>query len=698
MKKNVCLYCLIFVLVSFCFGQNSAQMANKTTAVRCLKLAESCLAGSDWKNALSQSELGLSYDDSISDLFYVKAAAKIKLNTIKAEVLEIIEQAFEKDNWVDYTKTGARILYADLLSDTGDCAGSLQLLDEEPYIYSADAEVIRIKNYYRLGDADSVSQARNRINAARRIYSSDLRFMQGFFYHETYIKLYSEYKYQNYETPELVQTIAESYIKKLPDYSGKYPDLELCGAFFATGDVQKRLVKAIDAKEMSIQPVLAIVGLKTGLYSEQQAFDLFFATAGNKISFAMLKYFIRMISSENVKNELIDRLTNSEYTILFDKDIDLQNELEVQYKYGRPYSFTYDANNDGRYEYRGKCDLGTPTELIIGDNFRLEYGNFPYVSEFYSYEDTSESMHFSFLDEMFAYKGINVLIDEELLLDGINFYVPELKVVDLSFDEVRTNCSKMELPVTERPDAKVCYDMYEGNPVSANFYEGDKLYALCNFQKGLPFVRFVDYDQDGYFETAETFNIVSDELVEKGFVEESLIADIFNSVANGQNLYLQIVQIDRNGNTHFEFSEEYTEKGDKITSWDNDDDGVIDCQHICYSDSENNSKVEVTSYYNKTGELDIALYCLNSVPVKLVNSEKNELIIYAGTTENLYWIEEAGTTEMEISILSEIGNNFSQGEIKVVQVKDNRISAIRIEQNIFLRILAEETQVETDED
>ncbi len=108
------------------------------------------MIGKDSQNALNQAELGLSYDDSISDLIYIKATAKINLGHSRNEVIKIIKEAFEKNNWISYSQTGARILYADLLSDSGYYKESLSVLDAKPLIFSADAEIIRIKNYYRI--------------------------------------------------------------------------------------------------------------------------------------------------------------------------------------------------------------------------------------------------------------------------------------------------------------------------------------------------------------------------------------------------------------------------------------------------------------------------------------------------------------------------------------------------------------------
>lgn len=114
----------LIVLLSFgipftALAQNSAAAANKNTALRCLKLAENCLVGNDWQNALNKAELGLSYDDSIFDLYYIKAAASLNLGGTKADALRLLSSSFERSAWAGYTKNGARIFMADLLSDTG---------------------------------------------------------------------------------------------------------------------------------------------------------------------------------------------------------------------------------------------------------------------------------------------------------------------------------------------------------------------------------------------------------------------------------------------------------------------------------------------------------------------------------------------------------------------------------------------------
>ena len=102
----------------------------------------------DFGNALAQSELGLNYDDSVADLWYVKAAAKSGLGESKADVLPLVMKSITEGEWVDYNRDGARVLYADLLCDTGNYVQAIAILDSKPFVYSADAEFIRVKSYY----------------------------------------------------------------------------------------------------------------------------------------------------------------------------------------------------------------------------------------------------------------------------------------------------------------------------------------------------------------------------------------------------------------------------------------------------------------------------------------------------------------------------------------------------------------------
>ena len=129
---------------------DSASIANRRTALRCLSLAKEYAAQKDWNAVISQSMLGLAYDDGIADLWYVYAVAENELDATKAEILPLVTKALTQGEWVDYNRDGARILYADILCDTGRYKEVPAVLDAKPVLFSADAEYIRAKAYYRM--------------------------------------------------------------------------------------------------------------------------------------------------------------------------------------------------------------------------------------------------------------------------------------------------------------------------------------------------------------------------------------------------------------------------------------------------------------------------------------------------------------------------------------------------------------------
>ncbi|WP_027729167.1 hypothetical protein [Treponema sp. C6A8] len=698
----------ISVLITLIFGaalfaQNSADVANRATAMRCLKIAENCLVGNDFQNANNQAELGLSYDDSISDLFYIKAAANLRLGNTKASVIKILSEAFEKNNWVEYMETGARILYADLLSDRGDYDKSMEILDSEPFIYSADAEFIRIKNEYRSGTEDSIGRARNKINAARRIYASDLRFMQCFFYFEAAYKLDAIAHNTEYKTPEIVQTIADAYLLHLPDYSGKNQELELMASFFAEGDLKNRLIRAIDAKNMSIQPLLAVAVLYHELYKEEDALNLFFETSGNKINMNLLECMAALVKTDEAKFTLAERLTNIECTILIDEDFDLQNEIEVIYKNGRPESLSYTKHNDGVTDVKAACDLGAVDSLLLSDRVQIGYYEYPEVKEIYVDKDNPKEIYFEFLRKNYNYSLLEMKKHPLLETYGVDFYIPKINVAYEfpGLEDVRKACSRLKFYISEREGGYVVYNMFEGQPVEAVFYEGSKMYATCNFSAGLPFVRFADYDGDGYFETQEIYDLYNPDLNGVSEANKKIITEVFSPIAGSQNLYLKKVRIDRNANKHFEFSEEYEENGDVITLWDSNDDGVTDCKYVKYAAKDGEALKESTVYYDKKGNEIISMDCLDDIPVKLIENQNHELIIYAGKFDEVYWIENQGDEELESKVLDklgqEFGNEITQGKSFLLQLDENRISVIRVGTKLFFRIIPEQGLVNENE-
>ena len=709
MKKSI--FAVIFSVFLFSLSaQNSYQVANKNTAVRCLKLAENCLMSGDWNNALKQAELGLSYDDSISDLIYVKAAALMNMNSKKADVLGQINKAFELDNWVNNKKNGARILYADLLSDTGKYEDSMNLLDSQPFIFSADAEFIRIKNMYRMGTSQSIENARLKLNSAIRIYPSDSRFANLFFMFE--MALLQNYAILgiNYEIPDIVKTVANYYISKLPDYDGKNLELELLSSFFASIDMQNRLVRAIDSKEQTVHPLLAVAGLQVGLYSEKKAVELFFETVENAFCLSDLEFLTLHLRDSEVSDFLMEKLLNYDGFVYVDCDFDLQNEVIIEYKTGRPLNINCDFDNDGNQDFYAKCDFGSPEIVQLqGENISVYYEEYPFVSKIILHDNSktdevqqNKQTVLNYFGKEFSFAPVELKENDVFGMLGLDFYVPFFSNTQIflpDFETLYQNAISVEYPVKERENAKVVYTVFQGETISAVFLQNEKNYAFCNFSK-IPFTRAVDFDNDGVYETLEQYNLILENPDDNSLYEPEFLSKIFgDSFLNQLNtenkkIYLKKISIDRNSNHFYEYAEEYLADNGKISFWDNNDDGIIDCKHIRFPQKNGESLQEESVFYDKDGKMIVSISFVDKTPIKMFESDK-EVLINAGENENIYWIEDVQPLQVENQILDSF-KNMKQGAVEIFESEGARFSIIKVEEDYFCKLLPE-SELEKDE-
>lgn len=709
MKKSI--FAVIFSVFLFSLSaQNYYQIANKNTAVRCLKLAENCLMSGDWNNALKQAELGLSYDGSISDLMYVKAAALMNMDSKKSDVLVQIKHAFECDNWVSSKKNGARILYADLLSDIGKYDDSMNLLDSQPFIFSADAEFIRIKNLYRMGTPQSVESARLKLNSAIRIYPSDSRFANLFFMFEMAFLQNHAVLGMNYEIPDIVKTVANYYISKLPDYDGKNLELELLASFFASGDMQNRLVRAIDSKEQTVHPLLAVAGLQVGLYSEKKAVELFFETVENAFCLSDLEFLTLHLRDSEVSDFLMEKLLNYDGFVYVDCDFDLQNEVVIEYKTGRPLNINCDFDNDGNQDFYAKCDFGSPEIVQLqGENISVYYQEYPFVSKIILHDNskTDEVQQnkltvLNYFGKEFSFAPVELKENDVFGMLGLDFYVPVFTNTQFSlpdFDSLYKNAISVEYPVKERENAKVVYTIFQGETISAVFLQNEKNYAFCNFSN-IPFGRAVDFDDDGVYETLEQYDLILENPDASSLYEPEFLSDIFGEnflhqmINENKKIYLQKISIDRNSNQFYEYAEEYLSDNGKISFWDNNDDGVIDCKHTRFPQKNGESLQEESVFYDKDGKMIVSIIFVDKTPIKMFESDK-EVLINAGENKNFYWIENVQPLQVENQILDSF-KNMKQGAVEIFESEGARFSIIKMEEDYFCKLLPE-SELEKDE-
>ena len=685
---------LVFISLIFFSAEAFSQSAklaeiNRKTAERCLKIAENYILADEWNSALSQAELGLSYDSFVSDLLYIKAMAQDRLGATRAEILKTIKAAFDADTWLNYNKNGARILYADLLCGVGSYEESLAVLNDEGFIYSADAEFIRIKNFYRIASAASIEQARLKINSARKIYPSDSRFQDLFFTFEYSFMIKAWIDGIEYSVPALVQTIADAYIENFPDYASASTEVELLASFFAKGQTRTRLVKAIEAKN-SEHPLFPVAALAAGTISEQKAYDLFVETLSKEISISLLTAFISLLKDEALIQDLSVRLTAFEGTLYIDEDLDLQNELVVQYLRGRPQYVQFDRNMDGEKDLYSVCDFGVPLFVSFeGGLTEVFYDSYPCVN---CVNKNKENAVYYFLNDDFIYTPFDMIILPSFSRLGVNFYIPFInpELLPPQKKEMLAKTSCIELTASENGNSKVVYTFFDGRPVFANFTDTQGKFAYSSMEEGFPFVRYVDYDRDGIFETSETYDIDIEKLYDSED-EHVYIKKIFGDIPFAENLYLNKVEIDRNNDTIIEFKEEFLGNGNKLTSWDNDGNGVWDYEYYRFADPF----VEEIYFYSSNGLPRVVLTKADGIPQK-IKVGADEIPVVKGSQNNIYWIGERSTFSDENAIAKEV-ISAENGVVCIVQNKEKRFSVIKIDELYFCRKLPE-SYITDDED
>ena len=689
MKKFICIFLVLCSFSLFCAenGELTVSSANKKTAIRCLQLSQTYILNNNYKAAYEQAVLGLTYDSSISDLIYIKASCMKHLSYKNADILQTIKLSLEQDTWVNNNKNNARILYADILSETGNADLALQVLNEAPLIYTADAEIIRIKSLYRMGTSSSINQAREKVDTSRRIYSKDERFPYLFFMFETLFYENAMLNGIDYQVPPKVSKIALDYIVKLPDYKTNKIEMEIMASLFAPPEYKTRLLRATGQKTNQ-NSLYALASLKAGILSQKNAFDLFFENLGENVNLSTLEAFVSLIDEPELKEQLKIHLQAFEGKVFVDDNLDLINEMEITYERGRAQYIKYDQNNDGIFEITAALDFGTPLMVYLEpEGFEVHYGIYPYVENIKHEEGNAL---FDFVGADFYYSPFDMRLDNVFKTLDIDFYIPyvtdEYTCPELSY--MLLNCSHLKIQTQERPASQADYALVAGKIHSITFYdENQNAYAWAVTQDMFPFTRYVDYDADGILETSEIYSLDENNLYQTN-EDKELLYKIFGLVDFGQNFYLSQIKIDRNNDGIFEYQESFLENNGKVSSWDNDGNGIIDYEYIRHPQKEGDDLIEETVFYNSNGVEYVTVQNKNNLPIK-VFVNKNEKLVIKGKSENIYWIEKSENTSIERQIVIETQNHLTVGAVTLVDLKNNgRYSVIKVGKDIFIKRLS----------
>lgn len=697
-KKAISLF---IVLSSFSLSvlnaqgvSNSASVANRRTAVRYLQLAKQFAADKFWSEADSNAKMGLAYDDKIADLWYLRAVSQMNLGEKKSKILPLIVTALTEAEWVDYNRDGARILYSDILCSTRQFVQSLSVIDSDPFVYSADAEYIRAKAYYCLGDDESVNKARSRLDAARRVYPADSRFAELFYTNE-----YQILRKSNVVSGE-VRTLADAFSLMVPLYKNARDDLEVYAAIFAGNESKKiRMLKAFNSKHQK-SPLYALEALKTGLLQEDEALDYFYQFADKTINLSVLEDFVSLLSSDEAKKEFSEYLNSYNGTITIDVDDDLISNMTVIYKRGRPESITYDVNQDDDYEWTATCDFGVPLKIALSENaLELEYSAWPYISAAtYKMGASHADLKFVLIAETLSWTPFVIEADKAISQSlAYDFYIPVLSASEqnsVSGSDLLKAALSYSIPSREREGAVIQVSLLNGVAQLASYSVGDKIYAMAQFENGIPVSRKLDVDGDGLFETSEYYGFSSDG--SEKFIstndEMQIMTNLFGSPALGTGFYVKKITVDRNGDTIPDFTEEYLPANEgaripgKISSWDTNGDGDWDVQYVKHPSSIEGKLREEAKFHQPLTDFVVTVFSEDGIPISVQNGKEN-LAVTKGLSKNFYWISQVCSQADEEKIIKDVNQIGEQGVSIIVESGEDaskkRFLAVRIEKMIF---------------
>ncbi|QTQ16555.1 tetratricopeptide repeat protein [Treponema parvum] len=664
-------------------AQNSAKTANRQTAVRCLQLAKTYINQRDWAAASSNIEMGLGYDSGISDLWYFDAVVKTNTGSPRAEVKPLVERALTDGEWVDYDRDNARILYADILSDTGLYEKALEVLDAQPFLFSADAEYIRVKSFYRMHTEEGLYKARDKVDAARRVYPHDYRFAGLFFR--------NEYKFWDRENAtEQLRRIADFFIASMPSYSRTDPELELYAALFAKREESVRLLKSYEARGLS-HPMFASAALKVGLLSEKAAVEYFTSFSDTSVSLEDLTALATLITDEEVKSFLREYLMSYDGFLTVDTDEDLEANLFVDYFRGRPKNVRWDKNNDGIDEWTAVCDFGVPVSVELPEKqLDVGYGSYPYVNRVsVTYSDGREKDIF-IADEKFAWTPFDIAPYAFFtqILD-CEFYVPHVHSEIPAIDEKELTAAAIyyETDSGEYDGARVRFSVLDGIPAAAYYTLNGKQYAKAFFENGIITLRIVDRDGDGIFETTETYAVDNEgdmALSEEG--SRRIVNNVYGLSSDIKNLYVKTIRIDLNKDTVPDFTEEYLPYNGKITSWDYDNDGQWDVRYVRYPQKQGDNLLEDAMFYLAPGRSLAVVSSLDGEPVKIVY-DNVEYAVEKGDLPGFYWVGDGGSLQNERDVITALEAEGEQGKSVLVESGENRILSVKMAERYFGRMI-----------
>ena len=685
--RRLCIAASLCTFAAFAFSQTPAPYTE--TAVRCIDIAKNLLANEEYEASYSRAALGLTYDNTVADLYYIQALGMSQRLFPPYKIEPLLKSALQ-NKWYEYNKDAARLLLASLYTKTARVAEALSLLNERPLLSGKDALYIRANALYLLGN---IGDARKTVRQGALQFPEDPRFALLFFERENRkawgngadTLAQSAGTADNAEISggntalnggdESDKTFAELsslFVSRAYDLQDADPDVLLKASLFAFSEEdRRRLLKAWNAYGKT-DPRYAVYALKAGLMSEEKAFDYVEPFFSGTSDYALVKSFVSLVSGEKTKESVRKLYAAFAGTLCFDTNGDGISDMTVTYRSGRPSLIEYDANQDGIIDWTVDCDYGVPVKVnLVQEDAVLWYGTWPSLSRVI-WSGCTYTLN---EDRLFA-SPVN-MIKEPVMEEraSLSFYLPVLRSdvrSVLNADDLFALSHTVERKSAEGENTRVRFSLFDGKAQNAVYTDNGTPYAYAFFENGALRFRNVDRDKNGTYELTEIY-AYADEHTDQNTGENALLyrsaeearelsLRLFGVDNAAKGLYLQKVVSDTDGNGIIEFSEEYGPNGKTTAQWNDNKTGSMIIRYVKNGDSEE------TEYVHPVSGRHVRLIVQKGVPVSA-----DGIPVVRDEAAPFFWIGDSP------------GGNYAQKVIKKLNQKGSSDVICTVTNLIWLR-------------
>lgn len=660
LKNNLCLlFFSIFCLSIYAQDLSNPDIANRQTAIRCIQVSKNYLVANNYSLALSQAELGLAYDDKISDLWYIKAVSSKMLDYSKKQILDYSEKFYEIDDWVIFSKDLGLVLYGEILSDCGEYEKAYQVLEDNKEYYSREIELIKAKAAYRLQD---FTDARNIISSASKIFPEDYRFPYTFYKNEFYASYFN-----SKEIDAGAIAIANNFKSMNFTWAEKYKDVLFYASYFETDTDESNRMLLNYLSQGSIIPEAIIYALDKKCINENTAFEQFKNYSNTGLDYELFLKTLQSFTDEQIQISCISFLSKFNGVVTFDRNKDFIYDMKVFYDSGRPSIIEADFNQDDVLDWQIQCDFGTPVMANIFDkNIQVVYGVYPFIDTV----ELIDKTNYSLIADKYEWSPVNFVSTE--LINNFFFYypIPMEKVADIDCTTLFSNSYRITTTKNNEQDEvlQIRFVLNNGLPVQAVYTKNSTPYANAVFEGGYLLYRTVDKNFDGSYELTEYYNFdyINYSKYQSEQEHKILYDELFGPIDTLEGLYLSKICIDENEDGKVECIEEYIDNGKKI-SWLNEN----NIESIIYEKKvdENNEIKENIVFLNPIDQKYHTIEYSQGKPTSVKSGDEIQKITF-NDLYDLFWIGNNPGDDYTERLVQEVTNDFEQGKITLFQFEE----------------------------